>query len=71
MRAECRRVALFDDFFDKEWSDRQKVNLVGHTFGSLNRCNVRINQNGVDTFFFQSLESLRARVVEFAGFSDF
>ena len=65
------RTFFFDDFLYKIRSDRQEVNLVGNAFRSLHGSDVRVDKNGVDTFFFQSFECLTARVVELTCLTDF
>ena len=62
---------FFDDALHKVGCYRQEVDLVGNAFGGLHGGNVRVDENGLDAFFSQRLESLRARVVEFARFTYF
>jgi len=46
------RSFLFNDFFDKIRSNRQKINLIGNAFRSLNGSNIRIDENSLNVFFF-------------------
>ena len=52
------RTFFFDDFLYKIRSDRQEINLVGNAFRSLHSSDIRVDKNGVDTFFFQGLQCL-------------
>ena len=57
------------DFLDEEWGDREEVDLVGYAFTGLDRCDVRVDQDGLYPLFPEGLERLGAGVVEFAGFA--
>ena len=65
------RTFFFDDFLYKIRSDRQEINLVGNAFRSLHSSDIRVDKNGVDTFFFQGFECLAAGVVELTCLADF
>ena len=58
---------FFDDLLHEIWSHRQEVDPVGNVFRRLNGRNVRIHQNRPDALFLESLQGLRAGVVELAG----
>ena len=62
LASECQqnplRGLLLDDFLDKERRHRKEIYLVGDPFGSLDSSDVRVDQDCLDTFFFQSLQSL-------------
>ena len=49
---------LLDDLLDEKWSDRQEIHTVGNAFRSLHCGNIRVNENALDAFFLQCLESL-------------
>ena len=74
LSAECQQdaVGLFflDDFFYEIGSHRQEINFIGNAFRCLDSSNVRVHQNGTDTFFAQSLQCLRTGVVKFSGLTD-
>ncbi|CDB81702.1 uncharacterized protein BN507_01766 [Bacteroides clarus CAG:160] len=64
--------ALFlDNFLHEIRGNGQEVNLVGHTFRGLHRSDVRVYKYGMDTFFFQCLERLRAGIVKLSRLTDF
>lgn len=64
------RFLVLDDLEHKVWSDGQEVDLVGQTLGRLDGGNVWIDQDGIDTFLLESLDSLRSRIVEFSGLTN-
>ena len=45
--------------------------MVGHAFGRLDRGDIGVHQNGLDSLFPQGLEGLRATIVKFTGLADF
>ena len=49
---------LLDDLLDEKWSDRQEIHTVGNTFRSLHSGDIRVDENALDAFFLQCLESL-------------
>ena len=49
---------LGDDFLYEIRSDGQEVNFVGHTFRGLHGGDVRVDQDGFDTFFLQGFQGL-------------
>ena len=51
--------------------DRLEIHLVGNAFRCLDSGNVWIDKNRRNTLVAQCFQSLRARVVELAGLSDF
>lgn len=53
------RLLALDNIFDIFGGNRQIVDLVGEHMGSLNRGNVRVDEDRGDTSFFQSLQCLR------------
>ena len=57
---DALRLLLQDDLLHKIWCDREEVNLVGHSFRSLDGGNVRVDENCLDAFFLQCLECLGA-----------
>ena len=64
------RTLLLYDFFNEIWSHGQEINLVSETVGSLHGGDVGIDENGLYTLLLQSLQSLRAGIVKFAGLSN-
>ena len=52
------RLFFFDHFFYEIRSDRQEINFICYSFRRLNGCDIRIQQYGTDTFFFQCLQCL-------------
>ena len=52
------RTLLGNDFFHKERRHRKEVDLVCDSFRCLDRGNVRVDQDGLNAFFAQSLERL-------------
>ena len=52
------RLLLGDDLLHEERSDRQEVDLVGHTLGGLHCGDVRIDQDCLDALLAQGLQSL-------------
>ena len=54
------RFFLDDNLFNKEWSHGKKINPVGNIFRSLDRCNIRINQDGFHILFLQRFQGLRS-----------
>lgn len=63
-------LLVLDDFEHKFGGDGKEVNLVRETLGGLNSGNVRVNEDGVNTFLLQGLDGLRTGVVEFTSLSD-
>jgi hypothetical protein len=61
---------VLDDLSHKVRCDGQEVNLVGKTLGCLDGGDVGVDQDGVNTFFLERLDSLRTRVVEFSSLTD-
>jgi len=53
------RTFFCDDFLYEKGSYGEEVDMVGHTFRSLYRCDVGIDEDGLYTFFPQRFESLR------------
>ena len=64
------RTFFFNDTLHEIRGNRQEIHLVGNAFRCLNRSNVRVHQHRTDTFFTQSLEGLRTRVVELSSLTD-
>ena len=62
---------FFDNHLHEVRGYRQEVNPVGNTFRGLHRGNVRIDEDGVDTFFLQCLERLRTGVVKLSRLTYF
>ena len=62
---------FLDNLLHKVRGNGQEVNLVCHTFRSLHRSNVRVDKDGMDTFFFQCLERLRTGIVKLSRLTDF
>mmetsp|Transcript_17420 Transcript_17420/g.39337 ORF Transcript_17420/g.39337 Transcript_17420/m.39337 type:complete len:324 (-) Transcript_17420:1133-2104(-) len=65
----------FDDLLDETGRDGEEKDVVGLGFGfivhvGLHRGDVGIHEDHLHTFFFQSLDGLSSRIVEFAGLSD-
>ena len=52
------RTFLLDDLLDEKWSDRQEIHTVGNAFRSLHCGDIRVDENALDAFFLQCLESL-------------
>ena len=52
------RLLLGDDLLHEERSDRQEVDLVGHSLGGLHCGDVRIDQDCLDALLAQGLQSL-------------
>ena len=65
------RTFFCDDFLYEERCYGEEVDMVGHTFRGLYRCDVGIDENGLYTFFPQRFEGLRTRIVKLSGFSYF
>ena len=64
--------ALFlDDLCDEVGGHRLEIHFVGNTLRGLNGGNVRIDKHAGDALLAQSLQGLRAGVVEFTCLSDF
>ena len=61
---------LTDDFGHEMGVHRQEINLVSNSFRSLDGRNVRVHEHALDALFAQSLQRLRATVVELAGLAD-
>ena len=70
-KANTVRSLFADDFFHEILVNRQKVNLVGQRLRSLERCDVRIDQNDFFPFFFERLYRLTAGIIKFSGLADF
>ena len=64
-------VFLFDDLFNEEGGHGEEVYTVGHALGRLDGGDIGVDQNGLNAFFLESLESLRTRIVKFASLTDF
>ena len=64
-------VFLLDDLFNEEGGHGEEVYTVGHALGRLDGGNIGVDQNGLNAFFLESLESLRTRIVKFASLTDF
>ena len=58
---------LSNDLLDKIGRYRKEIYAVGHAFRGLNGGDVRIDQHGFDSILSESLQCLRAGVVELAG----
>ena len=59
------RTFLGDDTLYEVCTDGLEIYLVGYAFGGLYRCDIRIDKDGLDTFFLQCFQSLRTAVVKF------
>ncbi len=74
LSAECEQYAVgaffFDDFLNEVGCDGEEVDLVGESFGGLYGGDVGVDEDSGDALFLHCFESLRSRVVKFAGFSD-
>ena len=64
------RALLFDNLRHEVSRHGLEINLVGNAFRRLNGGNVRIHEHALNSFLAQSLQGLRARVVEFACLSN-
>jgi hypothetical protein len=62
---------FFDNLLHEVRGYGQEVNPVGNAFRGLHRGNVRIDEDGVDTFFLQCLERLRTGVVKLSRLTYF
>ena len=65
------RLFFCDYFFDELRRYGQKIDFVCDVFGSLNRCDIRVHENGFDTLFAEGFQCLRAGVVELTRLADF
>ena len=65
------RALTLDDARDEVWGDGEEVDLVGDAFRGLDGGDVGVDQHGLDAFFAQGFQCLRAGVVELAGLPDF
>ena len=65
------RAFFLNDFLHKVRGYGQEIYLVGNAFRSLYRSYVRVDKDGMDTFFFQRLEGLRTGVVKLSRLTDF
>mgnify|MGYP003599726978 CR=1 FL=1 len=74
LSSECEhntiRTFFLYDALDILRSHRNKVESICEAGIRLNRSNIRIHEDGLDTRFFQSFDRLTPRVVEFSGFTD-
>ena len=56
---------LFNEFFP----DRDGIDFVRELLVGMDRCDVRVHNDSLDSFFAESLDRLGGRVVEFACFA--
>ncbi|KAH0294696.1 carbamoyl-phosphate synth, partial [Aureobasidium sp. EXF-3399] len=64
------RLLLLDDLANKVGVDREEVDLVGQTLGSLDGGDIGVDQDCVDALLLKSLDGLRTRVIELTGLTD-
>jgi hypothetical protein len=74
LSSECEhdpiRTFSFDDLLHVFRSHRQEIELIGESGIGLYSRDIRIHEDGLDSFLFESLDRLTPRVVEFSGFTD-
>ena len=75
LSAECKKNAVGTFFLNnllyKISSHGKEIHLISNSLGSLNGCDVRVDQYRIDAFFFQGLQCLWTGIIKLSGLSDF